>query len=164
MSFFLLDKKTALFLVKFFLFFGFFHGLLFVIDLTFLQKWLASFEAGLLGLPHEGILVFVKSQAYAIVPSCTGLVSAIILGAIVFPLKKPEFKQKLGIFFAGAVVLFLVNLARVYFVLVVGIAYGVQAADLFHVFTWFVMSATIVFAWFFFTKKITGLKGFDQFL
>ncbi len=158
------DKKSALFLAKFFLIFGFFHWLLFVIDVSWLQELIAQIESLLTGLPRNGSLIFIGTATYAIVPSCTGLVSAIILGAIIFSLKKPGLKQKIGVFAVGVVALFLVNLVRVYGVLLVGVNFGVKAAELAHVVSWLAMSAAIIFAWFFLTKKMTGIKSFEGFL
>lgn len=160
----MIDKKSFVFLSKFFAFFGFFQWMLFVVDTSWLQNFLAGIEAGLLGLARNGNILFIGREAYAIVPSCTGLVSAIVLGAIVFSLKKPSMKEKTGIFSIGVIVLLLVNIVRVYIVLLVGKEFGVQAADTVHVATWFAMSGAIIWAWYFFTKKMTGIKNFDGFL
>ncbi|MBI4044119.1 MAG: exosortase/archaeosortase family protein [Candidatus Diapherotrites archaeon] len=160
----MIDKKSFVFLSKFFAFFGFFQWLLFVVDTSWLQVFLAELEAGFLGLARNGNILFINGNAYAITPSCTGLVSAIVLGAIVFSLKKPGMKQKTGIFSIGVIVLFLVNIARVYIVLVAGKYFGIQAADLVHVASWFFMSGIIIWAWYHFTKKITGIESFDGFL
>ena len=160
----MIDKKSFVFLSKFFAFFGFFQWLLFVVDTSALQVFLAGLEAGFLGLERNGNILFINGQGYAIVPSCTGIVSAIILGAIVFSLKKPSMKEKLGIFSIGGIVLFLVNIVRLYAVLLVGKEFGVQAADTVHVATWFLMSGAIIWAWYFFTKKLTGIQSFDGFL
>ncbi|MDO8634020.1 MAG: archaeosortase/exosortase family protein [archaeon] len=160
----MIDKKSFVFLSKFFAFFGFFQWLLFVVDTSWLQDFLAGIEALLLGLERNGNILFIGRDAYAIVPSCTGLVSAIVLGAIVFSLKKPGMKQKIGIFSASVAVLFLVNIVRVYFVLLAGQAFGINAADAVHVASWFLMSGAIILAWYYFTKKITGIESFDGFL
>ena len=160
----MIDKKSFVFLSKFFAFFGFFQWLLFVVDTSALQVFLAGLEAGFLGLERNGNILFINGQGYAIVPSCTGIVSAIILGAIVFSLKKPSMKEKIGIFSIGVIVLFLVNIVRLYAVLLVGKEFGVQAADTVHVATWFLMSGAIIWAWYFFTKKLTGIQSFDGFL
>lgn len=158
------DKKTVLFFVKFFVFFGFFHWLLFAFDFSFLENTIAGIEAGLLGLERKENLLFIGTEVYAIVPSCTGLVSAIILGGIIFSLKKPAFLQKMAIFIAGSVVLFLLNLVRVFLVLLIGAMHGMQAAETAHIASWFAMSTGIIIAWYYLTKKITRIKNFEGFL
>lgn len=160
----MIDKKSFVFLSKFFAFFGFFQWALLVVDTSWLQVFLATIQAGFLDLERNGNILFINGQGYAIVPSCTGLVSAIVLGAIIFSLKKPELKQKIWIFSIGAVILFLANIVRLYAVLLVGKEFGVQAADGFHIATWFLMSGAIIGAWYFFTKKITGINKFEGFL
>ena len=160
----MIEKKQAVFLLKFFALFGLAHFLLYAVDISFLQAVLAKTEAGLLGLRSNESLVFISKQAFEITPSCTGLVSGITLGALVFSLKKPEMKKKLPIFLAGAAGLFILNFLRVYFVLLSGIWYGVGVAESVHVASWLAMTAGIIGSWYFLTKKITGIKDFDGFL
>ncbi len=160
----MIEKKQLVFLAKFFGIFGLFHALLFVIDVSFMQHFVADVTSSMLGLQRNGFDIFIGGDVYAIVPSCTGLVSAIILASIIFSLKKPELKEKVTVFLVGVALLFVVNIFRVYFVLLAGIWFNVQIAELVHVASWFLMSGAIILAWFFFTKKITGIKDFEGFL
>lgn len=157
-------KKIAGFLIKFFLIFGVLHFLLLQIDITFFQKAIASFQAGLLGAESDGISVFVENTVFLIVSSCTGLVSAIILGSIIFSLKKPVLKQKIIIFLIGTILLLLANQVRLFIVLLSGKFFGLKVAEAVHVLSWFATTVAIIFAWYYFTKKLTKEKNFNGFL
>lgn len=157
-------KKIALFLAKFFAIFAVFEFLLQVVDISFFQEGITAFQAGLLGLRFEKISIFLNGSTFLITPSCTGLVSTIILGAIIFSLKKPELKQKTAIFFAGTALLMVANQFRLYFVLLSGKFWGAQTAEIVHVASWFATTVAIIFAWYYFTKKTTKIKDFEGFL
>ncbi len=157
-------KKIALFLAKFFAIFAVGEYLLQVADISFFQEGITAFQAKLLGAGFEKISIYLNGSTFLITPSCTGLVSTIILGAIIFSLKKPEFKQKTAIFLAGTALLMIANQFRLYFVLLSGKIFGVQAAELVHVASWFATTIAIIFAWYYFTKKKTGAKDFTGFL
>ncbi|MBI2598103.1 MAG: exosortase/archaeosortase family protein [Candidatus Diapherotrites archaeon] len=157
-------KKIVVFLIKFFAIFALFHYFLLVVNLSFFEDAIAGFQARLLGLGFEKNSVFAKDGAFLITSSCTGLVSTIILGAIIFSLKKPSRKEKIWIFFGGTALLLIVNQFRLYFVLLIGKIFGVQAAELAHIASWFATTAAIIFAWYYFTKKMTKTKNFEGFL
>ena len=158
------NRPIIEFLVKFFVIFGVLHALLLVVDLVFFQKAITEFQAGLLGLPFNETSIFIDNVAFLIVVSCTGIVSAIILGAIIFSLKKPPIKEKIIIFLAGTTILLIANQFRIYFVLLVGMFFGVHWAEIAHVLSWFATTIAIIFAWFYFTKKITKIDDFSGFL
>ena len=157
-------RKQVIFLVKFLAIFAVLHLLLYLFDLSPLQESIASLEAGWLGLEASGDLVFVGGQAFAITPSCTGLVASFILAAVVFALKKPGGKEKVATYLIGTLALLLINLLRVYLVLLAAIAYGVAAAEALHVASWFVMSALIIGLWYYSTTRIFRVKSFEGFL
>ena len=133
-------------------------------DISFFQESITAFQANLLGADFDGIKIFLNGGVFLITPSCTGFVSASILGAIIFSLKKPKLKQKIGIFLAGAVLLMVANQFRLYFVLLSGKFFWVQTAELVHVASWFATTAAIIFAWYYFTKKTAKIKDFEGFL
>ncbi len=159
-----LEKKSIVFLLKFFIIFFFLQWLIFFLDISFIQKWVALIEGKFLGLPVQGILVFVGQQPFEISVNCTGLISAGILASIIFSLKKPGIKLKLATFFLGGIALFFANLVRVYFVLVFAQIFSVQAAELVHIISWFAMSVLILLLWYYSSKVFTGIKSFEGFL
>ena len=157
-------KKSLIFLIKFFAIFAFFHALLFILDISFLQNSIAWLEAKAFGLASEGNKIFFDDDVFLIVPSCTGLVSSIVLGSIIFSLKKPGLKKKIAIFLAGSVILMVINLTRVYFVLWVGIKFNPKITELTHIISWFFVVGIILFLWYYLTKRICKIKSFDEFL
>jgi len=157
-------KKSIEFLVKFFVIFAVLQAIIWVAPLGALNEWITGFEAGLLGLEHSGNELFSFDAKYIISNSCTGLVSGSILAAIVFALKKPELKKKIGIFLIGLALLFAINLIRVYFVVLAGVKYGFDAAELLHTISWFVMSGLIIGVWFLLTKKWAKINDFSELL
>jgi exosortase/archaeosortase family protein len=133
-----------------------------VLDLSFIQEPIAGFTAGAVGAKANGIFIEVGKEVFEVTASCTGIISASILAAIIFSLRKPELKKKILFFLGGAIILFTVNLLRLYLVLSVGKAYGVAAADLAHIASWFAMSAAIIMLWYYGTKKLIGVKEFPE--
>ena len=158
-----MDRKIV-FLAKFFALFFALQFLALIADLSILQNAISSGISSMAGLEYSGKFIFVKDGAFEITPSCTGLVSAAILAAIIFSLRKPEMKNKFLLLFAGAIVLFIVNYFRVLFVVIAGKEFGVATAELLHIISWFVMSAGIILVWYWFTKKLAKIESFDGFL
>lgn len=133
-------------------------------SIPLLQEPIASIEAGLLGLESEGSLIFSDGGNFEISPSCTGLVSSIILAAIIFSLKKPEIKKKIGIFLAGSISLLVLNIFRIYLVILGAELFGFWIAEPLHILTWFTTTAFILVLWYYLTMRITGIKNFSGFL
>ncbi len=158
------NKKTLLFLIKFTLIFSVLHFLVWTIPTTFIQKWIALIQANAFNLPVEGNLMFIETQKILINPSCTGLVSISIIAAIIFSLSKPEIKQKIKIFLAASAIMFVLNLIRIYFVLWVGINYGVHLISIVHEISWMATALFIVMLWYYFTKKIAKVEEFNELL
>ena len=157
-------KKELAFLIKFFLIYGLLQTIIYFAPLNFITESIAAFEAYLLGLESKGSKIIFDTMTFVINNSCTGLVSASVLAAIVFSLKKPGVKKKLIIFVPCAVLLFIVNLFRVYLVIITGIKFGSSAAEIMHVLSWFLMSGVIIALWYIATKKVLGSKSFSELL
>jgi len=157
-------NKNVLFLAKFFVIFALLQTSVSILPLQPLNEWIAGVEAALTGLENEGNEIPFNSTNFVITNSCTGLVSGSILAAIVFALKKPELKKKIELFAIGAVTLFVVNLFRVYLVILIGINFGAVTGDWAHTLSWFAMSALIIALWFYLTKKRAGIKDFSELL
>lgn len=158
------NKKTVLFLIKFTLIFSVLHFLVWAVPTTLIQQWIALIQANAFNLPVNGNLMLIESQKILINPSCTGLISISIIAAIIFSLNKPEIKQKIQIFLAASAAMFVLNLLRIYFVLWVGINYGIRLISLVHEISWMTTAVFIVILWYFFTKKITKVKEFNELL
>jgi len=155
-------KKLVLFVVKFFVIFGVANAFIELADLNFLTTAIAQIAGGFLGFAVNGSAVIAGAHSFLITNSCTGLVSASILGAIIFSLKKPSTKIKLTLFIWGAIALLLFNIPRVMLVLLA--AQNGFDAEIVHEFTWFVMSAIVLAIWYFGTKRITKIKEFSELL
>ena len=69
-----------------------------------------------------------------------------------------SLKLKAGIAILGIALLFLINILRVYFVLLAGKLYGIQTAELVHTASWLAMTAIIIAIWYYLTKKLSGKK------
>lgn len=157
-------NKNLLFLLKFFAIFALLQGIILIAPLNSLNEWIAGIEASALSLERQGNAILAGNTNFLITNSCTGLVSGSIFAAIVFALKKPAFKQKTLVFLAGAILLFLINLARVYFVVLAGIGFGAEFAGIMHIVSWFLMSGFIIALWYYLTKKWIGIKDFSELL
>lgn len=153
-------KPIGLFLVKFFVIFGVANILIEFANLSVLTNLLAHLTGGLLGLSVSASTILAGSQAFVITNSCTGLVSASVLGAIIFSLRKPSFGIKLALFLWGSIALLIFNIPRIMLVLVAARA-GLDA-ELIHEATWFVMSAIVLAIWYFGTKRITKVRDFSE--
>ena len=158
-----MDHKI-LFLAKFFALFFILQFLVLIADLDVIQNAISAGVSGMAGLEFSGIFVVVKDGMFEITPSCTGLVSAAILAAIIFSLRKPDVKNKFVLFFVGATILFVVNFFRVLLVVIAGRELGIAAAEMLHIVSWFVMSAGIIIVWYWFTKRMLKINDFDGFL
>lgn len=158
-----IQKKHLVFIAKFTAIFLFLEFIVFN-NMVFIQEFIAQSQAQILGLESVGRFVFVKDGAFEIVPECTGIVSTSILAGIVFSLRKPELKKKLGIFFAGFLILLAVNYLRVMGIIWLGNEFGMGYAEIMHITSWFATSGIVLALWYYFTKKISGVKSFSGFL
>lgn len=134
------------------------------IDLTLLKNGLAQFSGNLLGLAVDQNRVMVPTGSFEIDNLCTGLLSVSVLAAVVFSLSKPRLKQKILLFAAGGIVLFLFNIPRLILVLWIGKEFGLAAAELVHHVSWVSTSVLILAAWCVGTKRIANIKNFGELL
>jgi len=155
------EKKLLFFVAKFFVIFAVLNILIELADLSFLTNFIASVSASFLNAQYLHNIVFVKNF-FIITNSCTGFVSASILASIIFALKKPKLKKKIILFLLGTAVLLIVNIPRIIFVLYMSkIGFN---AELIHEMTWFLMSAVVLAIWYYGTKRIEGIKEFNELL
>ena len=157
-------NKNILFLIKFSIIFIILTTLIELIDLSFVQNFIAQICANFSGLTFSGINIFLSNGSFVITKFCTGFLSMAILASIIFSLSKPQIEKKIKIFLIGAVALFLLNVVRIIFVLEIGKNFGVRAAEFFHIISWFSTAALIIIAWYYFTKKITKIENFSELL
>ena len=158
------DFKITYFLFKFFLILAVLYYSLIVVDFSALENVVANGVGKALNLMTLGNLIFIQSQPFMINSSCTGLQSVFVLFAVIFSLQLPKLSEKIKIFLAGSVMLFVINLIRLYFVLWAGVQFGISTAELLHVVSWFVMTFAILGIWFFSVKKTAKIKHFNQLL
>lgn len=155
------QKKLWLFLAKFFFIFGALYLALYLVDSKPLQEFVAINSARMIGLDAESNTIRVGGSSFLINESCTGLVSIMILASTIFALRKPDLNKKIRVFFAGSIALFFLNIARVSLVLLVALQ-SIQAAELTHVISWFLMSAAIIALWYYSTKRMVKIKRFNE--
>jgi len=153
-------KKIIWFCAKFFIIYVVLQYLIELADLSALNYFIAYASASLLGLGYWGSMVFVNGAVFTVTNLCTGLVSASVLAAIVFSLRRPKLAQKIALFFLGLVLLMLINIPRVALVLY-SASIGFDA-DLVHTLTWFIMSAAVLLIWYYGTKRIAKVKDFSE--
>lgn len=153
-------NRSILFVLKFFIIFFAISTLIELADLSFLTNALAKLTASALGLSANGSVVFVGGSTFVVTNACTGLMSAAILAAIIFSLKKPTLSKKVFFFITGLIMLMIVNVPRV--MLVLWAAKAGFDAELVHVITWFIMSAVVLLLWYYGTKRLFGIKKFDD--
>ena len=156
--------KAAIFLAKFFAIYSIGQALLLAAPLGRLEESIAAWEAAALGIPAAGKILFVGGGSLEIGANCTGLMSGLILAAIVFSLRKPNLKKKAEITAIGAAGLFLLNLLRVYIVLLAGVLWGAPAGETAHVVSWFAVAGMVLLFWHFLTKRIGGAGNFGKLL
>ena len=157
-------RKNAAFVLKFLAIYIAAELIIVWLPIQGMLDWIAWVEGLLTGYTVSGNSILVSGTAFIITNSCTGLVSTSILGAIIFSLRKPEIVKKISIFLAGAIILFILNIIRIYFVVQAGAMYGAETAEQLHVASWFAMSAAIIILWYYFTKRITKTENFSELL
>ena len=157
-------RKEIAFLAKFAVIFSSAEFLIFTLDFSALQVFIARTQAGLFGLQASGSRIILEKGIFDITPSCTGLVSASILGAIIFSLSKPSLGQKAYIFASGVVLLLALNYIRVLAVVWAGAQFGMDAAQLLHIASWFATSLIVLGLWYVFTKRVSKVDDFAQIL
>lgn len=155
-------QTIALFLAKFFAVYLVLQSLLLATDLSFLENALASLEANWLRETVVGSKIILKTGIFYINAQCTGLVSGIILAAVVFSLKKPGWKQKVELWLLGAVVLFILNIGRVFLVLLVAQQHGFYWAEIVHEISWFSTAIFILGIWLLLSKRIAKVKSVSE--
>ncbi|MBI4210758.1 MAG: exosortase/archaeosortase family protein [Candidatus Diapherotrites archaeon] len=159
-----ITQNELLFLAKFTAIFAAAELLINTLDFSWLENALAAYAASPIGLQAYGNTVTAGTGSFEVNASCTGLVSASVLAAIIFSLRKPDLKEKAGIFLGGTAILFALNYFRVMLVLLIGKNFGPGAAETAHIISWFTTSAFIIALWYLFTKRMTGTKDFSGFL
>jgi exosortase/archaeosortase family protein len=155
-----LNKRILFFIIKFFIIFFILNLVVELLPLDFLTSSLALFVGNLLGLQVLNNVVLVNDSTFIIGNMCTGLTSASILAAIIFSLSRPTLSKKIIFFLTGLVLLLLVNVPRL--ILVLYFAKQGYDAGLVHELTWFFMSAVVLFIWYYWNKKILGVKDFSE--
>ncbi len=158
------SRKALFFLLKFFAIYAVLQLLILNAPIESLKEWIAFIEAQGLGLESVGNRVLFQGHGFEIVANCTGLMGISVLAAIVFALRKPDLKRKAVLFAFGAMVLFPLNLVRVYFVIWAALSFGIQFSEAIHVLTWFLSAGLILGLWYYLTKKVASVKDFSSLL
>jgi exosortase/archaeosortase family protein len=153
-------KRILFFLAIFFLIYFILGEIINLLDLSILTNAIASFSASFLGGAVSGSTVTINGAKFVVSNMCTGLVSASILAAVVFSLRKPELKKRVALFAAGTALLMLINIPRV--ILVLAAAKMGFDAEMVHMLTWFLMSAAILLIWYYGTKIWAGVSDFSE--
>lgn len=155
-------KRILFFLGKFFLIYFVLQFLILVADFSFLENWLADIESDWVQGTVSGNSITIGKEVFAINAQCTGLVSAIILAAVVFSLNRPNWKTKFQLWLVGAIVLFVLNIGRLFLVLGIAKQYGIGAAEIAHQVSWFSTAVFILGIWLVLSKQIAKVKSVSE--
>lgn len=156
------QKIALFFLAKFLVIYLVLQFVLLQLPLQPLENGLAELEGNWLQIPVEGNRLFVSNGVFVVDTNCTGLVSGIILAAIVFSLQKPDWKKKVLLWFSGSVLMFVLNLFRLYVVLWTGKNVSVEAAQTVHWISWFSTGALIIVVWLLVSKRIARVNSIAE--
>ncbi len=159
-----LNKKEIKFITKFFILFLIGTTFLYFANIEFFNNELASFIGTNSGLKFKNNSLFSQNTKFIITNECNGFFSVIILGSIIYSLKKPNFKKKTTLFLAGSLFIIPLNIIRLYFVILGNEILGFQIANTLHVFSWFLTPIIVLMFWYFLTKKSLKLNEFSQLL
>lgn len=154
------NKNILKFVFKFCLIFFTLFFIIEIMDLSFLNNFLAEKVAKIFGLEYFENIIFGNGINFLITNLCTGLVSISILAGIIFSFKKPIIENKIIFFVLGALILLIANFFRIIFVIFIA-NLGFDA-ELVHTITWFLMSGIIILIWFYGNKKLLGYKKLNQ--
>ncbi len=154
------SKKILVFLIKFFVIFAVAQILIEFAPLAPLNNSIAYISASALNLERNGTEITIGENSFVVSNLCTGLVSASILGAIIFSLRRPKLEKKLALFLLGTIIILLVNIPRVMLVLLAAkIGFN---AELVHEITWFIMSGIVLIIWYYGTKRMEKVEEFRE--
>ncbi|MBN1940701.1 MAG: exosortase/archaeosortase family protein [Candidatus Diapherotrites archaeon] len=154
--------SEIIFIIKFFAVFLILQFLILTLPIEPLKNFIASTEAGALGMQSAGSTIFFDSHKFEVTENCTGLLSGAILAAVIFSLRKPDLRKKFSFALIGALGLFLLNFPRIYAVLWAAKAFNPESAELLHEITWITTALFVIIIWYFGTKKILGIKNFGE--
>lgn len=146
------------FLIRFFAFFIGVEIYLYLFPPLAYQEWLAQSVASWFHAPFHEVWISVINGRFEITPSCTGLTSvSLFLGLLIgFP-RIPKNKAVAGI--AGLVLILLLNYLRLVLIIGVGEQFSLEAADLIHTLSWFVLSGIAFGFWYYLIRKETRANG-----
>jgi len=133
----------------------------------FLEEWFTLLQYNLLLL--AGIAVKTQSNyilmdtgTFLLSESCIGIVSSSMIIGLVFGAVGVKPKNKALIAFYGITTMASINAARVFAVLYVGALNGIEAAELLHVTSWFVMALGTALVWYYFVKAVEKPRHFQD--
>lgn len=109
----------------------------------------------------DGLMIAVRGGeafGFFISEDCTGWKSMVFLFALIFAVPKTPMKKRLLGLIAGIPLIYLGNLLRIYWVIMIGKAYGAEAALIVHDLFWHLGLVSLVFViwiiWLFYAGKI----------
>ncbi len=144
------------FIIKFLIIFLLLQYLILNIDLIGLETTIAQIEGKILGLENFNNVILKEDIAFVIGPNCTGLLNSAILVALVFSFRKPKLDKKIMFLAAGISIILLVNLIRLYLILLAPSEY----VSILHTLSWYINSIIVLGLWYWFMKK--ELKSFNE--
>jgi exosortase/archaeosortase family protein len=153
--------EIRVFLFRFFLIFILAEFTLYYFPPIPYQEWLASSMGEWFSLPTHEIWVPVTNGNFEITPSCTGITSAALFVGLVYGFPRLP-KNKGMVALAGVFLLLVLNYFRLLLVIGTGEIISLPAAELVHVFSWFVLSGIALGMWFAFIQKETGEKNWRR--
>jgi|SRR3989344_2867190 len=156
------QKKMVFFLFKFFLIFFSLQFLAVLLDFSFLENTLASWEGNWAQIPVFENRLLVFGTFFVVNAQCTGIVSSIILAAVIFSFNKPGLGKKTVWWLVGTMALFALNLVRLFLVLWVAKTHGLYWAEIAHQVSWFSTAVFILLIWLSLAPKMAGVKNLQE--
>lgn len=145
-------KKFVPFLIKFSIISATGTIILPLLNLSLFTNSIVDIVAAISNVTAFGDILYVKNQPLVVTNMCIGLESTIILAAVIFSLKKPEFNKKVYNLAIAGMFLLAINLVRI--ITVVEIAkIDFSLVDFVHMVSWLFTTAVIFAAWYVLSKK-----------
>lgn len=148
MNVFLERKTIRRFIIRFFIVFGLVELLAYLFPPLAYQAWLAQLLGEWHRIPVQGIFLSVNGIQFEISAFCTGLSTWGLFLGLLYGFSIPSNKQKIVYALLGWIIIFFLNIIRLFLIVYVGKTIDANAVELLHTLTWFAMSAAVMGGWY----------------
>ena len=160
--------QTLVFLLKIIVFSIPLYIILYFVNLSPLQEIVAEnayfiFKTAGFYVWKNGFMLSVNDFPFFISEDCTGWKSMLFLTALIIAVPCVEWKKKLAGILIGIPILWIGNIARIFLIVLIGINYGFEAAELVHTYLWQLGLISLVLLiwliWLYWVRKIFKTKS-----